>query len=94
MNNLSIVRRLGIPECILLVTQRITKYPVLVERMLQYTEGLTWFKKKTNLQLANVKNNKAPSDQLKILRAKACHTSGFILIVLIIRDVDGSDNLR
>ncbi|TSK53778.1 Rho guanine nucleotide exchange factor 18 [Bagarius yarrelli] len=39
MNTLSIVRRLGIPECILLVTQRITKYPVLVERILQYTEA-------------------------------------------------------
>ncbi|XP_056395877.1 rho guanine nucleotide exchange factor 28 [Hyla sarda] len=30
-------RRRGIPECILLVTQRITKYPVLVERILRYT---------------------------------------------------------
>ncbi|XP_061621436.1 A-kinase anchor protein 13 isoform X2 [Phyllopteryx taeniolatus] len=36
----SIVRRLGIPECILLVTQRITKYPVLIQRILQHsTEG-------------------------------------------------------
>ncbi|XP_046883558.1 rho guanine nucleotide exchange factor 18-like isoform X2 [Hypomesus transpacificus] len=35
---LPIVRRRGIPECILLVTQRITKYPVLVERIIQYTE--------------------------------------------------------
>lgn len=26
-------------ECILLVTQRITKYPVLVERLIQNTEG-------------------------------------------------------
>lgn len=26
-------------ECILLVTQRITKYPVLVERILNNTEG-------------------------------------------------------
>ncbi|XP_072321570.1 uncharacterized protein [Eucyclogobius newberryi] len=34
----SIVRRLGIPECILLVTQRITKYPVLVQRLLQHTK--------------------------------------------------------
>ncbi|XP_064123159.1 A-kinase anchor protein 13 isoform X3 [Loxodonta africana] len=34
----SVVRRLGIPECILLVTQRITKYPVLFQRMLQYTK--------------------------------------------------------
>ncbi|XP_041862141.1 rho guanine nucleotide exchange factor 18-like isoform X2 [Melanotaenia boesemani] len=38
INNLSIVRRLGVTECILLVTQRITKYPVLVERILLNTE--------------------------------------------------------
>uniref|UniRef100_A0A8C3T7Y1 A-kinase anchoring protein 13 n=1 Tax=Chelydra serpentina TaxID=8475 RepID=A0A8C3T7Y1_CHESE len=34
----TVVRRLGIPECILLVTQRITKYPVLLQRILQYTK--------------------------------------------------------
>ncbi|XP_049639200.1 A-kinase anchor protein 13 [Suncus etruscus] len=34
----SVVRRLGIPECILLVTQRITKYPVLFQRLLQCTK--------------------------------------------------------
>uniref|UniRef100_A0A8B9H7E9 Uncharacterized protein n=1 Tax=Astyanax mexicanus TaxID=7994 RepID=A0A8B9H7E9_ASTMX len=34
----SIVRRLSIPECILLVTQRITKYPVLLQRILQHTK--------------------------------------------------------
>jgi hypothetical protein len=28
-----------VTECVLLVTQRITKYPVLVERILQNTEG-------------------------------------------------------
>ncbi|KAJ8373285.1 hypothetical protein AAFF_G00266410 [Aldrovandia affinis] len=39
ISNLSIVRRLGIPECILLITQRITKYPVLVERILHNTEA-------------------------------------------------------
>lgn len=33
------MRRREIPECILLVTQRLTKYPVLLERILQYTEG-------------------------------------------------------
>ncbi|CAJ1060618.1 rho guanine nucleotide exchange factor 18 isoform X1 [Xyrichtys novacula] len=38
INNLAIVRRLGVSECILLVTQRITKYPVLVERILHNTE--------------------------------------------------------
>uniref|UniRef100_A0A8C0FC73 Rho guanine nucleotide exchange factor 18 n=1 Tax=Bubo bubo TaxID=30461 RepID=A0A8C0FC73_BUBBB len=37
----SIVRRLGVQECILLVTQRITKYPVLVERITQNTEAGT-----------------------------------------------------
>ncbi|XP_078420144.1 rho guanine nucleotide exchange factor 28 isoform X3 [Cetorhinus maximus] len=39
-NNL-LVRRLGVPECILLVTQRITKYPVLLERILHYTKEAT-----------------------------------------------------
>ncbi|XP_049618117.1 rho guanine nucleotide exchange factor 28 isoform X3 [Syngnathus scovelli] len=36
-NNL-LVRRREIPEFILLVTQRITKYPVLLERILHYTQ--------------------------------------------------------
>ncbi|XP_013862870.1 rho guanine nucleotide exchange factor 18a [Austrofundulus limnaeus] len=35
----SLVRRLGIPECFLLVTQRITKYPFLVERIIKNTEA-------------------------------------------------------
>ncbi|XP_069078837.1 A-kinase anchor protein 13 isoform X2 [Pleurodeles waltl] len=34
----TVVRRLGIQECILLVTQRITKYPVILQRILQYTK--------------------------------------------------------
>uniref|UniRef100_A0A3B3XRH3 Rho/rac guanine nucleotide exchange factor (GEF) 18b n=1 Tax=Poecilia mexicana TaxID=48701 RepID=A0A3B3XRH3_9TELE len=41
ISNLSIVRRQGVTECILLVTQRITKYPVLVERILHNTEANT-----------------------------------------------------
>ncbi|XP_017383128.1 rho guanine nucleotide exchange factor 28 isoform X2 [Cebus imitator] len=40
-NSNLLARRRGIPECILLVTQRITKYPVLVERILQYTKERT-----------------------------------------------------
>ncbi|XP_053909873.1 rho guanine nucleotide exchange factor 28 isoform X2 [Cuculus canorus] len=40
-NSNLLARRRGIPECILLVTQRITKYPVLVERILQYTKDGT-----------------------------------------------------
>lgn len=39
IGQLPLVRRLGIPECFLLVTQRITKYPTLVERIIQNTEG-------------------------------------------------------
>uniref|UniRef100_A0A8C4KAG4 Rho/Rac guanine nucleotide exchange factor 18 n=1 Tax=Dromaius novaehollandiae TaxID=8790 RepID=A0A8C4KAG4_DRONO len=41
IGNCSIVRRLGVQECILLVTQRITKYPVLVERIIQNTKAGT-----------------------------------------------------
>ncbi|XP_077187639.1 rho guanine nucleotide exchange factor 18 isoform X2 [Paroedura picta] len=41
ISNSSIVRRLGIQECNLLVTQRIMKYPVLVERIIQNTEAGT-----------------------------------------------------
>ncbi|CAN9503463.1 unnamed protein product [Ophioblennius macclurei] len=41
IGQLALVRRLGIPELFLLVTQRITKYPVLVERIIQNTEADT-----------------------------------------------------
>ncbi|KAL7992859.1 hypothetical protein Chor_017115 [Crotalus horridus] len=41
ISNSSIVRRLGVQECNLLVTQRIMKYPVLVERIIQNTEVST-----------------------------------------------------
>lgn len=41
IGQLPLVRRLGISECFLLVTQRITKYPVLVERIIQNTEADT-----------------------------------------------------
>lgn len=40
-SNNSLVRRRGVPEFILLITQRITKYPVLLERILQYTQGMS-----------------------------------------------------
>ncbi|XP_069796435.1 rho guanine nucleotide exchange factor 2-like isoform X2 [Narcine bancroftii] len=39
MARCSVLRRHGIQECILLVTQRITKYPVLFDRILQNTKG-------------------------------------------------------
>ncbi|XP_034784405.2 rho guanine nucleotide exchange factor 28-like isoform X1 [Acipenser ruthenus] len=37
-SNNFLARRREVPECILLVTQRITKYPVLLERILQYSK--------------------------------------------------------
>lgn len=33
------LKRHGVQECILLVTQRITKYPVLINRILQNSHG-------------------------------------------------------
>ncbi|XP_067878921.1 rho guanine nucleotide exchange factor 2-like [Heterodontus francisci] len=39
MTRSSVLRRHGIQECILLVTQRITKYPVLIDRILHNTKG-------------------------------------------------------
>uniref|UniRef100_A0A8C6V158 Rho/rac guanine nucleotide exchange factor (GEF) 18a n=1 Tax=Neogobius melanostomus TaxID=47308 RepID=A0A8C6V158_9GOBI len=41
IGQLPLVRRLGVPECFLLVTQRLTKYPVLVERLIKNTEADT-----------------------------------------------------
>ncbi|KAM5127495.1 rho guanine nucleotide exchange factor 2, partial [Mantella aurantiaca] len=39
MTRSQLLRRHGVPECILLVTQRITKYPVLIDRILQNSKG-------------------------------------------------------
>uniref|UniRef100_A0A287A2N8 Rho guanine nucleotide exchange factor 2 n=1 Tax=Sus scrofa TaxID=9823 RepID=A0A287A2N8_PIG len=36
----AVLKRHGVQECILLVTQRITKYPVLISRILQHTHGI------------------------------------------------------
>ncbi|XP_069074028.1 rho guanine nucleotide exchange factor 2 isoform X2 [Pleurodeles waltl] len=39
MTRSTVLRRHGVQECILLVTQRITKYPVLIDRILQNSKG-------------------------------------------------------
>ncbi|XP_053560530.1 rho guanine nucleotide exchange factor 2 isoform X2 [Bombina bombina] len=39
MTRSTLLRRHGVQECILLVTQRITKYPVLIDRILQNSKG-------------------------------------------------------
>ncbi|XP_070641175.1 rho guanine nucleotide exchange factor 2 isoform X3 [Bos indicus] len=36
----AVLKRHGVQECILLVTQRITKYPVLINRILQHSHGM------------------------------------------------------
>ncbi|XP_030680102.1 rho guanine nucleotide exchange factor 2 isoform X5 [Nomascus leucogenys] len=36
----AVLKRHGVQECILLVTQRITKYPVLLSRILQHSHGI------------------------------------------------------
>ncbi|KAF4789947.1 Rho guanine nucleotide exchange factor 18 [Turdus rufiventris] len=56
IGNCSIVRRLGVQECILLVTQRITKYPVLVERIIQNTEAGTRDYEELTLALGLIKD--------------------------------------
>ncbi|KAK3534810.1 hypothetical protein QTP86_026081 [Hemibagrus guttatus] len=40
----SVIKRREIPEFLLLITQRITKYPILLERLMQHTNGTihTW----------------------------------------------------
>uniref|UniRef100_A0A8C5QQD6 Rho guanine nucleotide exchange factor 28 n=1 Tax=Leptobrachium leishanense TaxID=445787 RepID=A0A8C5QQD6_9ANUR len=61
-NNNLLARRRGIPECILLVTQRITKYPVLVERIIQYTPEGTEEHKDLSRALGLIKDMVAAVD--------------------------------
>ncbi|XP_054458240.1 rho guanine nucleotide exchange factor 18-like isoform X2 [Anoplopoma fimbria] len=70
VNNLSIVRRLGVSECILLVTQRITKYPVLVERILQNTEAGTEEQEELTRALGLIKDTIVQVDTLVNLHEK------------------------
>ncbi|XP_061636625.1 rho guanine nucleotide exchange factor 18 isoform X3 [Phyllopteryx taeniolatus] len=72
INNLSIVRRLGVPECILLVTQRITKYPAFVERILHSTKVGTEEHTKLNHALGLIKDTIVQVDSLVHLHEKTC----------------------
>lgn len=71
VNNLSVVRRLGVTECILLVTQRITKYPVLVERIVQNTEVGTEEHEELTRSLGLIKDCIVQVDALVNLHEKA-----------------------
>uniref|UniRef100_A0A672RD75 Rho/Rac guanine nucleotide exchange factor 2 n=1 Tax=Sinocyclocheilus grahami TaxID=75366 RepID=A0A672RD75_SINGR len=55
----SLLRRHGVQECILLVTQRITKYPVLIKRILDNTKG-------------NEEESKSMADSLTLIRELLC----------------------
>ncbi|KAG7243453.1 hypothetical protein INR49_010431, partial [Caranx melampygus] len=75
VGQLPIVRRLGIPECFLLVTQRITKYPVLVERLIQNTEADTDEHRSLVQALAQIKEtisevNNQVSEYEKVVRLR------------------------
>ncbi|XP_061776809.1 rho guanine nucleotide exchange factor 18a isoform X2 [Nerophis ophidion] len=56
IGQLALVRRLGIPECFLLVTQRITKYPLLVEQIIQNTDADTYEYQSLLHALASIKD--------------------------------------
>lgn len=55
VTRLAVLKRHGIQECILLVTQRITKYPVLIERILQHSHGMEEERKDLTTALELVK---------------------------------------
>ncbi|KAK2903423.1 hypothetical protein Q8A67_008136 [Cirrhinus molitorella] len=55
----SLLRRHGVQECILLVTQRITKYPVLIKRILDNTKG-------------SEEESKSLADSLTLIRELLC----------------------
>uniref|UniRef100_A0A8C8RIY8 Rho guanine nucleotide exchange factor 2 n=1 Tax=Pelusios castaneus TaxID=367368 RepID=A0A8C8RIY8_9SAUR len=59
----SVLRRHGVPECILLVTQRITKYPVLINCILQNSKGNEVDQRDLSLALTLVKDLISAIDQ-------------------------------
>ncbi|XP_041037694.1 rho guanine nucleotide exchange factor 2-like isoform X3 [Carcharodon carcharias] len=63
MTRSSVLRRHGIQECILLVTQRITKYPVLIDRILQNTKGNEEDRRDLSTSLSLVKELISSVDQ-------------------------------
>ncbi|XP_038624433.1 rho guanine nucleotide exchange factor 2 [Tachyglossus aculeatus] len=59
----AVLRRHGVQECILLVTQRITKYPVLINRILQHSHGHEEEKQEVAVALGLVKELLSAVDQ-------------------------------
>lgn len=63
VTRLAVLKRHGVQECILLVTQRITKYPVLISRILQHSHGMEEERKDLTTALAMVKELLSNVDQ-------------------------------
>lgn len=59
----AVLKRHGVQECILLVTQRITKYPVLINRILQHSHGLEEERQDLSKALGLVKDLLSNVDQ-------------------------------
>ncbi|XP_024429843.1 rho guanine nucleotide exchange factor 2 isoform X5 [Desmodus rotundus] len=63
VTRLAVLKRHGVQECILLVTQRITKYPVLISRILQHSHGLEEERRDLTTALGLVKELLSNVDQ-------------------------------
>ncbi|XP_031544969.2 rho guanine nucleotide exchange factor 2 isoform X1 [Vicugna pacos] len=59
----AVLKRHGVQECILLVTQRITKYPVLINRILQHSHGIEEERQDLTVALGLVKELLSNVDQ-------------------------------
>ncbi|XP_057582223.1 rho guanine nucleotide exchange factor 2 isoform X3 [Hippopotamus amphibius kiboko] len=59
----AVLKRHGVQECILLVTQRITKYPVLINRLLQHSHGIEEERQDLTMALGLVKELLSNVDQ-------------------------------
>ena len=64
-------RRLSIPECITLVTQRLTKYPMLIEAIVKTTKGMLL---PLHLNIIMYNLHSVPYSGLKVLEKRICLT--------------------
>nr|XP_040050978.1 rho guanine nucleotide exchange factor 28-like isoform X4 [Gasterosteus aculeatus aculeatus] len=80
-SNNTLVRRREVPEFILLVTQRITKYPVLLERILHYTREESQEHADLSRALAQIRNIIAAVD-LTVNRHERCQELQEVLVRL------------
>ncbi|OXB56378.1 hypothetical protein ASZ78_001786 [Callipepla squamata] len=98
IGNCSIVRRLGVQECILLVTQRITKYPVLVERIIQNTEVSRRFSSRCKftsvLPYQRIKSNTGTKDYEDLIQALSLIKSTITHVDAIVNECEKGQRLK